>query len=53
MDKTIDPAKLADEIANIASACHDLEVALRLVDLADRLLTQAGLPPLPVSISSC
>jgi hypothetical protein len=45
MADTIDPVELAQEIAGIASASAEATTARRLLELVDRLLTQAGLPP--------
>ncbi len=44
MADEIDPVELACEIAEIASTTRDPETGRRLVTLADRLLTPAGLP---------
>ena len=46
MADTSDPVELAVEIAKIASKTTDPDTALQLGDLMDRLLTEAGLPPL-------
>ena len=46
MADTSDPVELAREIAKIASKTTDPNTAWQLGDLMDRLLTEAGLPPL-------
>ena len=45
MANPIDPIELAHKIAAIASESHDPDTGLALIDLADQLLTMAGLPP--------
>ena len=40
-----DPIAIADALAQIASATKDPETARQLIELIDRLLTEAGLPP--------
>jgi hypothetical protein len=44
MSYAFDMVQLACEIAEIASATRDPETGRRLVNLADQLLTAAGLP---------
>ena len=44
MSYAFDMVQLACEIAEIASAIRDSETGRRLVNLADQLLTAAGLP---------
>jgi len=44
-DKRIDIIPVVDEIVEIARTTHDPETARLLLDLAHRLLTEAGLPP--------
>jgi len=46
METRIDVLELATEIAEIAGTTTDRKAARRLLDLADRLLSEAGLPPL-------
>ena len=40
----VDPVELAFTIAQIAADTREPDTAMRLVDLADQLLTAAGLP---------
>lgn len=40
-----DPIAIADALAEIASTTKDAETARQLLELVDRLLTEAGLPP--------
>jgi hypothetical protein len=47
MTITRDPVELAQVIAAIASRTSEPRIARELMNLADRLLTAAGLPPLP------
>jgi hypothetical protein len=44
MTLRIDPAELAGEIADIARTTTDAETARSLLELAGRLLSEAGLP---------
>ena len=44
MENTINATELALAIAEIAGATREPETAAKLLDLADQLLTQAGLP---------
>ena len=44
MTPQIDRVELASEIADIARTTTDPETARRLLQLADRLLSEAGLP---------
>jgi hypothetical protein len=44
MVKTTDPVELAFTIAQIACDTSEPDTAMRLLDLADQLLTAAGLP---------
>ena len=44
MAPTIDLVELADELTEIASTTSDSVAAVRLMELANRLLTAAGLP---------
>ena len=52
-----DPFELALTIARIAADTREPDTAMRLLDLADRLLTAAGLPIItpgqPASFSTC
>jgi hypothetical protein len=41
----LDPIAFADTLAGIASTTRDPETALQLIELVDRRLTEAGLPP--------
>jgi hypothetical protein len=41
----LDPIAIADTLAEIASTTGDPETALQLIELVDRLLAEAGLPP--------
>jgi hypothetical protein len=53
---TVDPVELAFTIAQIAADTGERDTAMRLLDLADRLLTAAGLPiiaPSQPDFSSC
>jgi hypothetical protein len=54
---TTDPFELAFAIAQIACDTKEPDTALRLLDLADRLLTAAGLPIIApgqfAGLSSC
>jgi hypothetical protein len=45
MSDKADSVSLARELAHIASTTTDPETARQLMELVDRLLTQAGLPP--------
>ena len=47
MANIINPAELARAIAEIASQTKEPETAVQLMDLVDRLLTNAGLPASP------
>jgi hypothetical protein len=42
-----DPITIADTLAEIASTTTDSETARQLMELVDRVLTGAGLPPEP------
>jgi hypothetical protein len=44
-DKGFDIIPVVDEIVEIARTTHDPKTATLLLDLAHRLLTEAGLPP--------
>ena len=44
MTSEFDLVQLATEITEVASTTTDPETASRLLDLADRLLTEAGFP---------
>ena len=46
MENTTNATELALAMAEIASATREPETAAKLLDLADQLLTQAGLPRL-------
>jgi hypothetical protein len=46
MANKIDLEDLARAIAEIASTTNDPDTARRLIELAERLLRDAGLPPL-------
>ena len=53
---TVDLVELAFTIAQIAADTGERDTAMRLLDLADRLLTAAGLPiiaPSQPDFSSC
>jgi hypothetical protein len=52
MADTFDPVELAQEIAAIANSSQEAETARKLLKLVDRLLTQAGLPPLPARVGA-
>jgi hypothetical protein len=41
----LDPVKIANTVAEIASKSSEPETARQLMELVNRLLTQAGLPP--------
>lgn len=45
MANPLDPIELARKIAGIASKTRDPDTGLELIELVDRLLTEAGLPP--------
>jgi hypothetical protein len=45
MGNTINVIELARAIAEIASQTRDPDTAVQLVEMVDRLLTKAGLPP--------
>ena len=52
----VDPVELAFTIAQIAADTGERDTAMRLLDLADQLLTAAGLPiiaPSQPDFSSC
>jgi hypothetical protein len=43
----IDVLELAHAMAEIASKSREPDIAMALMELVDRLLTDAGLPPAP------
>ncbi|HUB11308.1 MAG TPA: hypothetical protein VMB34_05060 [Acetobacteraceae bacterium] len=45
MNQTVDPVELARELAKIASTTNDPATAQRLLQLIERLVSIAGLPP--------
>ena len=47
MASITDVVELARIVSSIASTTTDPETAAQLMELADRLLTEAGLPPAP------
>ena len=45
MNTKIDIVELARELAEIASRCTDPDTGRRLMEMIERLLREAGLPP--------
>jgi hypothetical protein len=45
MNDMTDPVELATELASIASATSEVETARQLIEIVQRLLADAGLPP--------
>jgi len=47
MEQAIDVVELAGTLAEIASTTGEQDTAAKILDVVDRLLTKAGLPPAP------